>query len=99
MVPLSKFRCFPQTVFHPPIGMLDFVRLLLLGCSGGDFQLSVPDSEVSSSSLCRCPISAVRFTQFGFKSGPQALFIFPRIKSPASAVLVENNPPFASGQA
>ena len=79
--------------------MLDFVRLLLLGCSGSDFQLSVPDSEGVEFSLCAVAHIRGSLHQFAFKSGPQALFIFPRIKSPASAVLAENNPPFASGQA
>ncbi len=73
MIPLLKLDNLSQRVFHPPIGMLDFMRLLLFGCLRGGFQLR-------SSNRQRMEFISVAFgnvggtlPQLGFETSPIVL--------------------------
>jgi hypothetical protein len=75
MVPLFEFGCFPQTVFHPAIGMLDFVGLLLFRCPRGGFQFFGSGAKCMEFVLVPLPHIDGSLCKFGFKSGPDTLFV------------------------
>jgi hypothetical protein len=75
MIPLFKFGRFPQTVFHPAIGMLDFVGFLLFRCPRGGFEFFGSGSQCMEFVVVPLPHIGGTLSKFGFKSGPYILFI------------------------